>query len=165
VAFQIVIDSREKTPFLFHGLKADAAQGRRPLMVATTVKGLPSGDYSIEGHEGAVAVERKSLADLYSTISQGRDRFERELERLDAMACAAVVIEASWHQIINDPPPYSKLPAKNVFRSILSWQQRWPRVNWWPAEGRRFAEVITFRWLERFWKDSQAGRRGKPPQE
>lgn len=153
--YLIVIDTREKTPFMFRGAKTDADQGHRPLSVRTVVRGLPTGDYSLEGYESQVAVERKSLADLYNTISQGRERFVRELERLDAMEYAAVVIEASWLQIITDPPAYSKLPPKIVFRSVISWQQRFRRVHWWPTEGHRLAETATLRILERFWRDRQ----------
>jgi ERCC4-type nuclease len=153
--YVILIDTREKTPFLFHGLKTDAKDGSRPLNVKTVIRGMPSGDYSIEGMESQVAVERKSLQDLYNTLGQGRDRFERELERLNAMEYAAVVIEASWQQIITEPPRYSKLPPKIVFRSIVSWQQRFTKIHWWPCEGKRLAEVVTLRILERFWRDRQ----------
>ena len=160
----LVIDSREKTPFTFAGVKCDARDGGRPLAVRTVVRGLPSGDYSVEGLESQVAVERKSLADLYNTLGQGRDRFERELERLDAMEYAAVVIEASWQSILSQTHLYSKLPPKIVFRSIISWQQRFRRVHWWPTEGRRLSELATLRILERFWRDRQFTDRtkGKP---
>ncbi len=160
--YVVVIDTREKAPFLFNGLKTDSKDGYRPLSVRTVTRGLPSGDYSIEGLESQTAVERKSLADLYNTISQGRERFQRELERLNAMEYAAIVIEASWSQIITDPPKFSKLPPKIVFRSVISWQQRFPRVHWWPTEGRRLAELATLRILERFWRDRQFPGRVKP---
>jgi hypothetical protein len=125
---------------------------------------LPTGDYSLEGYESQIAVERKSLADLYGTISQGRDRFQRELERLDAMECAAVVIEAGWQHILSNPPDYSKLPPKIVFRSLIAWQQKFRRVHWWPVEGRRLAEVTTLRVMEYFWRSRQfPGARAKAP--
>ena len=155
IPFRIVIDTREKTPFHFVGLRGDAREKRRPLQVPTVVRGLPSGDYSIEGYETQLAIERKSLADLYGTIAQGRDRFERELGRLNGMEFAAIVIEADWQSIINGPPKYTKLPPKIVFRSIIAWMQRFKGVHWCPMNGRRLAEVWTFRHLERFWKDHQ----------
>lgn len=161
--YVVVIDTREKTPFSFGGLRTDAKDGKRPLAVRTVVRGLPTGDYSVEGLESQVAVERKSLADLYSTLSQGRERFERELERLDAMEYAAVVIESNWQTILTQPPSYSKLPPKNVFRSIIAFQQRYKKIHWWPADGRRLAEIITLRVLERFWKDRQFPKGSIPP--
>ncbi len=160
VPFTVVVDTREQHPFRFAGLKSDAKDGRMPLHVPVVVSGLASGDYSLAGYESHVAVERKSLADLYSTIAQGRERFTRELERLNAMQAAAVVIEASWTEILTRPPSFSRLPPKNVFRSILAWAQRFPRVGWWPCDGRVFAEIVTYRFLERFYANATAGYAG-----
>jgi ERCC4-type nuclease len=157
VPFTVVIDRRERLPFAFANLKADARRRRRPLVVPTVAAHLPSGDYSIEGFQDKVAVERKSLEDLYGTLGQHRDRFERELARLDEMDFAAVVVEADWPAILFTPPVESSLLPKTVFRSVLAWQQRFPRVHWWTAYSRDFAEIITFRVLERFWND--LGRR------
>lgn len=151
----ILIDTREQRPFAFDTIPADAEAGGGLWQVPTERHTLASGDYSLAGHELKVAVERKSLADLYSTISQGRARFVRELERLAAFDFAAVVIEADWTAIIDKPPRRSKLPPRIVYRSILAWQQRYPRVHWWDCPSREFAEVTTFRILERFLKEQQ----------
>ena len=151
----VVVDSREQAPYHFHNFRADAIQKYRPLVVRTVVAGLASGDYSIEGFENRVAVERKSLADLYGTLGGGRERFERELQRLGEMEFAAVVIEAGWPAIIGSPPPQSKLLPKTVYRSVIAWQQEFPTVHWWACESRDFAERTTFRILERFWKREQ----------
>jgi ERCC4-type nuclease len=45
----------------------------------------------VQGFADQIAVERKSLADLFGTLGQGRERFERELVRLSAHQYAAVV--------------------------------------------------------------------------
>jgi ERCC4-type nuclease len=153
--YVILIDTREKTPFLFQGLRTDAHDGARPLAVRTVTRGLPTGDYSVEGYDGQVAVERKSLADFYGTIGQGRERFLRELDRLNAMEYALVVVEANWQEILTEQPRFTKLPPKVVFRSVLAWQQQFPRVHWWAVGARRLAEVVTLRALERFWKTRQ----------
>jgi hypothetical protein len=47
--FVVITDTREQAPYAFTGLHADAAQGRRPLLVRTVTRGLPAGDYSLEG--------------------------------------------------------------------------------------------------------------------
>ena len=103
----VFIDNREQAPFAFEGLAADTKDGGGPLVVRTTRGTLTSGDYSLVGLEGLAAVERKSPQDLFGTIGQGRERFERELARLDedvrhslaqgrAGAVAAVVCECEW---------------------------------------------------------------------
>src|SRR5262245_52113941 len=91
--FTVVIDTREQEPYTFGGLCADAKDKRRPLEVRQVVRGIPAGDYSIEGYEKHVAVERKSLADLFRTVGGGRRRFERELERLCKLDIGFVMVE------------------------------------------------------------------------
>jgi DNA excision repair protein ERCC-4 len=157
-AVPVVIDTREQKNFTFEGMTCDAIDGGGPLTVPTVLNTLASGDYSLLGYETRVACERKSLADLYGTIGQGRDRFERELARLNAMDWAAVVIEATWPELCAEPPAHTKLPGKIVFRSILAWSVRYPRVHWFPAGPRRLAEITTFRLLERWLKEEL----GKP---
>jgi ERCC4-type nuclease len=117
---------------------------------------LPTGDYSLEGYADRVAVERKTLADLYTTLGQGRERFECELQRLAAMQLGFVVVEADWRTIVRRPPAFSRLNPKTVYRSVIAWQQRFPNVHWWACPNRRFAEVTTLRVLERFQKDAAA---------
>lgn len=150
----IICDTREQLAFDFEGFEADAAQGGGPLLIPVRRGTLKSGDYSLEGFENLVATERKSISDLFNTIAQGRDRFEAELERLNVMKFAAVVVEADWNTILNNPPVRSQLPPRIVFRSVLAWQQRYPNCHWWFMPSRRLAEVATFRILERFLKDN-----------
>jgi hypothetical protein len=73
------------------------------------------------------------------------------------MLFAAVVLEASWKDILKTPPQLSKLVPKTIIRSVLAWQQRYPRVHWWDCDGRRMAELITFRILQRFYQDWKDG--------
>lgn len=99
--YTIVVDTREQAPFQFLNYKCDADKQYRPLIVKQVVDTLETGDYSLRGYECNISIERKSLEDAYSTFSQGRDRFERELARLQAMDRAAVVIEADWPSILS----------------------------------------------------------------
>lgn len=163
VLFTVVRDTREQSPFSFTGIPCDASQSvtrngvkhRRPLIIPTIDQCLQSGDYSIQGYENRIAIERKSLSDFFSTLGQDRERFERELVRLNQLEFAAVVVEAEWKTILNKPPKQSKLRPKTVYRSVLAWQQRYVRVHWWVCHSRQFAERTTFRILERFWEDDQ----------
>lgn len=157
--FTVVIDTREQHPYTFNGFTEDSAKKYRPLVIHTTVRGLLSGDYAIEGLELYMAVERKSLADAFATFTTDRDRFERELDRLNQMPFAAVVIEAGWEAIFRGPmrpdrsEEQSRLIGKTCYRSILAWSQRFPRVHWFPMPDRLSAERTTFRLLQRFHKD------------
>ena len=155
--FTVIVDNNEQHPFTFRNFKGDAKQKFAPLIIPTITRSLDTGDYSIEGFEHLVTVERKSLPDLYGTLGQSRDRFERELVRMSEMDFGVVIIEASWGAILEKPPPHTKLLPKTVFRSILAWMQRFPNVHWIPAETRWFAEHTTFRVLERYYLDFMEG--------
>lgn len=142
-----------RVPYLFTEVPADAQAGGGVWRVKTERITLASGDYSLDGYATAVAVERKSKADLFHTISQGRARFLRELERLNEMTFAAVVVEREWSDVFANPPKHSRMSPRSVYRSVLAWQQRFPRVHWIMCPSREFAEVTTFRVLERFVKE------------
>lgn len=76
---QIIADTREKDPLAFTHLE--------------TVRGtLHTGDYSIQGLTSRFAVERKSVADLVSSLTRARRRFIRELERMRGMDFARLLI-------------------------------------------------------------------------
>lgn len=153
--YTVVIDTREQRPFSFTAPLRIARQ-RRTFAVQTTVATLTSGDYSLVGFETRVAVERKSVADLFSTLSAGRARFERELDRLNSTyERAAIVIEEEWSKIFLEPPKRSQLPPRTVFMSVVSFQEKYPRVHWWTLPGRACAEACTIRILDKFWREHQ----------
>lgn len=65
---------------------------------------LPTGDYSVEGLEHLICLERKSLNDLVATLMHHRERFFRELERMQAYSYRALLVEASYEDVKS---PYS----------------------------------------------------------
>jgi DNA excision repair protein ERCC-4 len=102
-----IIDTREQ-----HPLNLD------PLPVETGT--LTTGDYSIRGLEHVIAVERKSLADMLGCIGGGRERFEREVQRLLAYPCRALVIESTWPEI-ETGDWRSKIKPAAAIGSLLGW--------------------------------------------
>lgn len=85
----IIIDTREQEPYSF-----DSG------LVAAVRRALPAGDYSVEGLEQRVAVERKSLDDFVSTVIHARQRFREELRKLAGYRAACVVVEASVADVL-----------------------------------------------------------------
>lgn len=169
--FKIVACTNEGIPYRFTGMVTDKSEGELPIIVDVVrkplylmakrtielphkgksfVKGLA--DYSIDGLEEEIQVERKSKEDLFGTLGGRRDDFEAEIARIGQCKVAAVVIEAEWTEIFQDPPGYSRLPPKVVSRTILSWSQRYPNVHWFTCAGRQHAENLVFRMLEMFWR-------------
>lgn len=135
----IVIDTREQLPYSFDDSLSTQKQ-----------KALPAGDYSLEGHETAVAIERKRTGEMFSVVGKGRARFERELKKLSCYKYAAIVIEGKISDILN-PSAFSKVSPKSVINSLISWSVQY-NVHVYFAESRKFANIITLRILEKYWK-------------
>lgn len=141
--FKIVVDTREQNAYHFTHIK--------PYAPWVIYKALSTGDYSIEGYEDRITIERKSLSDLFGSTGQGRERFEREFERLAKYEYAALVIEGSLSDIFQRPPVYSKMNSKAVFHTLISWSVYY-KVCIWNAPDRTFAEKLTYYLLEKWWK-------------
>ena len=84
-----------------------------------------------------------------------RQRFELELANLAKIEAAMVVVEATIGDCMRQMPEWGTKPkntnAKIFFRSVLAFMQDY-RVPWLFCDGRRIAEIATFRFLERFWR-------------
>ncbi len=186
--FTIIIDTAEQTPFTFQNIHADADRHNRVLVVSPGINLLRSclgrhphslGDYSIEGYVGRVHVERKSMADAHGTIlgfsgsgsaaltdATRRGRFEQELANLSNVECAAVVVECSFGELLERAPEFdqgkktAKLNRKILARSVIAWQQDYA-VPFIFCDDRRSAEVVTFRWLERFFEKHKPKQKGR----
>ena len=89
---------------------------------------LKTGDMSVLGLEGQVAVERKSISDLLGSLGgKGgvrRKRFEAEFARLGAMPRGAVVIEGTMRQI-RQAPRFGRITANHAIGAMTSWGARY----------------------------------------
>lgn len=138
-------DSREQKPLDLAPLKVRAGT-------------LQTGDYSVAGLEHVIAIERKELSDLIQCVTRERERFEKEMQRLLAYPCRAIVVEADWSTI--ELKQYrSQAHPNSVMGSLMSWiAQGVPiimigdraRANVWVARllflaaKRRWAENYSF---------------------
>lgn len=90
--FTVITDTREQRPLEF-----DSEYIER-----VTVKKLDTGDYSIEGLEDILCIERKnSINEFYSSCSEAR--FERELERMKTYKYRFLVLECSLAEVFDVP--------------------------------------------------------------
>ena len=143
--FCIIIDSREQTPFTFDWVDP---------VPATKVQGLSTGDYSLDGFEDKVCIERKSITDLFGSVGRGRKRFRKEYERMQDFYFAAVIIESDWKDIYRNPPSRSKMDPRSILRTLIAWGMRYG-VQTWACPGRTFAERLTYIMLDRFYRDAR----------
>lgn len=144
--FRIIVDTREQAPWRFTGIDGLVV----PLQ---TSRSLATGDYSIDGLEHLVTVERKSVGDFLGSITAERTRFEREMERAKLLDYAAVVVEGGWRD-------FDERKLATAQGTAIAWSMDYG-VHFFFADSRRHAEVIAFRILQRFWKRHEAARKAR----
>jgi DNA excision repair protein ERCC-4 len=86
----VVVDTREKEPYSFS-----------PDHIRVVRQALSAGDYSLQGMEHLIAVERKSLDDFVHTVVSSRERFRKELLEMRNHEAACVVVEASFQDVLS----------------------------------------------------------------
>jgi len=145
VAFRIIVDSREQEPWGF-------------TCPAVTRK-LDAGDYSVEGLEDQVAVERKSLADFVRTVIHERRRFARELEKLAGYRAACVVIEADLDKVLRrkHPEELRSVSAGAVLGAALWITLRYGVPVFW-CGSRQAAKAFTEGYLRTFVRTNCKGK-------
>lgn len=131
--FVIAVDTREQQPLNFLGF-------------ATMRKHLETGDYSILGYESQVAVERKSYTDAWGSMSLGRQRFGRCVERLAALDRAAIVIECSLTKLATQPSYIERVTPASVVGGLISWSCQYALPVYF-CDNREQAARITVRFL------------------
>jgi ERCC4-type nuclease len=111
---------------------------------------LTTGDYSIRtpdrDYRDRIAVERKSLEDLYGCFGQSRERFSRELQRLAAYPYPAIVVEATWSDVINGTR-FSRIHPHSAIGSLIAWETKY-RIPVWLVGDRRAAATTVQKILE-----------------
>lgn len=122
-----IIDTREQQPFDLHPLLSRRAT-------------LQTGDYSVDGLQFCIALERKSLADLLGCIGNSRDRFEKCIERLLEFDSKVIIVESTWEYFLSgnwssfgprEPGghkmhmgPLSRIYPMAAIGSVLGWIER-----------------------------------------
>lgn len=139
--FKIAIDTREKLAYEFAGFD-------------TVVRKLDAGDYGLELPGGAlapIAFERKSHNDLWGSMSTGRARFERCVQRLSKLEFAAIVIECTLSQACVPPYQIARTNAASVIGGLVSWSVQ-HGVHVWYGDNRTLCERLILRGLASWYK-------------
>ncbi len=128
---QIIVDSRERYAYRFTNQQ-----------VHTTKRSLPCGDYGLELDGRLVAaVERKSLPDLVSSLTNSTLRFA--IAELASLPLAAVVVEERYSQVFK----LDRIRPAVVADGLAELQVRWPGVPIVFCETRPLAEEWIYRYL------------------
>jgi hypothetical protein len=92
--YRVIKDTREKFGSWVFSPSANC--------LGMEIRGLRTGDYTIEGYEDKLTVERKAnTAEFCTNINEGR--FERELKRMESFAHPFMILEFEAEDIINFP--------------------------------------------------------------
>lgn len=145
-----LVDSREQLPFRF-----GAPMRKEFASAVTRVVGLSEGDYAVaidNGETLPIRLERKSASDLFGVIGQGRERFERELARLAAHAYRAIIVEATYLDVLRGAD-YSRVHPNSAIGSLCAWSARYG-VGIWFCHDHDNAAKVAQKLLESFAVDT-----------
>jgi len=92
----VIVDTREQRPYTFEQFGNWVG--------AVEPSALKTADYSVQGYEDLIGVERKTLNDLVVSLMSSRQRFLAEMERLSAFRYKCLCIEATRTEVKS---PYS----------------------------------------------------------
>jgi hypothetical protein len=126
----VVVDTREK-----HGWKFAERH------VTIERRALPCGDYAAVADEVVATVERKTLANLATSLSDGSLAFQ--MQRLAEVGHAAVVVEGDYPDLFRTQPGRGSWLADMLGRLAA----RYPEVPVIFAGSRKFAEEWTYRFF------------------
>lgn len=140
---KVIIDTREQKPWFF----ADAE-----------TKGLKTGDYSLEGYEDILSIERKGSTGEFAGNIVG-PRFDRELSRLNEYKYAFIILEFTSDNIMEYPLGSGipnrfhgklKITGKFIMAKICEYMVRFPNIHiiFAGSQGKQWAESIFKRVVE-----------------
>ena len=109
---QIIVDTREQLP-----------------LWETTRQTLIVGDYTTKKLKGIFHIERKSLSDLYGTLTSGNQRFKYELFRAAYNNIQLpVYVEGSYSNFVNKRFPKGsdrKFSTEGLIRLIATFERKY----------------------------------------
>jgi hypothetical protein len=118
----VLVDTREKAPLPLYAYHPNWIAGERR-------ESLRTGDYTVEGMEEILCLERKSLADLVACTVTSRRRFIASSARLARFTWKAILVEAKF----GIPIIYSSTVRELATERAASWLSK-HFTYWWLEE-------------------------------
>tara|TARA_Y100001973_G_scaffold62001_1_gene91069 strand:+ start:1855 stop:2361 length:507 start_codon:yes stop_codon:yes gene_type:complete len=107
-AYTVIKDTREQDGYTF-----EKFNGRYHQCNGMVVRKLDTGDYSLEGLEDKVCIERKGrVSELAINLGKDKHRFMREIERMKDFKFKFLILEFSLDDVMNFPEG-SDIPEEN----------------------------------------------------
>lgn len=154
----LLIDSREQLPLEFAKDTFDEIR----------VEGLPTGDYwsEIDSHQIPIAFERKGHGDLYSTMTQGYERFRREIEKANEFGLHLILVIEGTMRDIAKGYEHSQFSGASMLKKLAMLHVKYGLVYHFFQDRGEMARFIyeTFDAVRRYWtKEAKAGVALSPP--
>ena len=150
----VIVDSREQAPFSFSKFPNWIAGEKR--------KALRVGDYTVEGMEKLLILERKTLTDLIPKLMQNRYGFFQMCEKMMLFRWRAIIVEASYEDIktIYDEELNTQAHPNAVSGSLDALEAKYGIPVIYTSRYRPLAEEKAASWLSKhftYWHLEQAG--------
>lgn len=133
--FKFVVDTREQKPYKF---REDDVR-----------KKLDTGDYSIEGLEDCICIERKSFDDFVNSVIPGRGwkRFQKELQRMQEFELSCIIIEGDWANICMGE--YTSQLHINSLQGFIMRILTDYEIPTYFVSNHKYGKIFVEKWLQR----------------
>ena len=137
----IIRDTREQDGFTFPNFRVEDY-------------GLSVGDYSVKFLTEHIRIERKSLPDLISSLTQGRDRFQREMTLIRAFKFRCIVVEGGLVEVIAGSYR-SKATPNSILASCASWSAKYAPIHFCGdrSSAERYCQEFLIQSARAIWTD------------
>jgi len=155
--YTVIKDTREQNGWSFN--EYDKCNGME-------LEALHTGDYTLKGFEEVVCVERKaSTLEIAGNLGKNKERFHKEMQRMEEFPFSFLVLEFSASDLINYPCNVKlprcqkskiKVTGKYLLKSILEFQI-WYNIKILFCDNKQNAFLITnsiFKRLNEMFHDS-----------
>ena len=151
--FSICIDTREQDP-LFKETNDYVEYKKYRFNIKK--KALRTGDYSIEGLENIIVIERKRKDEIFGNLGADRERLIREMERMQTIRFPIMVLETSLADIMKGSD-VSLVHPNNVVSTLISFMFKY-RTQILFADNKEAAKMMTFYLLAKFYTYLREGK-------
>lgn len=137
----VLVDTREKSPFSFSRFSNWIADEKR--------QKLHAGDYTVEGMEDLLVLERKTLPDLVRTLIQQRPRFFKLCERMSRYRWRALFVQASYRDVKTPYDEYSLAHPNAVSGTLDALEAKFGIPVIYTSRYQELAEEKAASWLSK----------------
>ena len=140
----LIVDTREKKPLEFY--KAN---------IKVMTKKLDCGDYCmrfLDGEMSKTVFERKSVADLFGSMTKGHERFRKEMERARVKSILMIIIIEGSLTKVAKGIRHSRVQGISIIRTVFSLWVRYGVIPVFVKDRQEAAEFIIQYYLAEFRK-------------